>query len=105
MKEIEGTLDPHMDVVWRVNQRFQVFELLAEATQATPAQRKLCNSMCAIVAAYRSRDFLAAAAAAAALVEEFPGDVPALLYIERCQALLASPPGPDWDHICVLTEK
>ena len=34
-----------------------------------------------------------------------PGDGPSAMYLERCDELVAAPPGPGWDGVYVMTHK
>jgi len=56
-------------------------------------------------ALYLARDFSAAAAAFAALLEENPTDGPARTLAARCRAFGLQPPAPDWDGVQEMTEK
>ena len=56
------------------------------------------------LAAYRRRDFAAAAAVFADLAERL-GDGPAAAFLERCRHLQAEPPPEDWAAVEVLTSK
>ena len=57
------------------------------------------------VAAYRARDWAAAARAFDAALELYSSDGPALVYRERLRFLMANPPTDDWDGVWNLTEK
>ena len=36
---------------------------------------------------------------------QYPDDAPSRLYLDRCHALLAAPPGPEWDAVTVMEAK
>jgi adenylate cyclase len=58
------------------------------------------------LAAYRERRFAEALERFAAVDRgRAAGDRPSQIFIERCRALIASPPAPDWTHVSVLMEK
>jgi adenylate cyclase len=42
---------------------------------------------------------------AAAAAERAGGDMPSQLFIERCRALIADPPGADWTPVAIQMEK
>src|SRR5579883_55288 len=54
---------------------------------------------------YRAQDFDAAAAAFREVLERVPNDGPCMMYLERCQDLVAAPPPQDWDGVYVMTHK
>lgn len=54
---------------------------------------------------YRSRKFSQALSAFQSLTEDRPGDLLAALYVERCQALVNQPPGPDWSGVFEALKK
>jgi hypothetical protein len=60
-----------------------------------------------VVGAYRSRDFDRARRLALAYdaATAPASDAAARLYVDRCAALLADPPPPEWEPTLVLTEK
>lgn len=56
--------------------------------------------------AYRSRQFSRALQSFEAVnAAHAAGDPPSQIFIERCRALIATPPGADWNHIAVQMEK
>jgi adenylate cyclase len=58
------------------------------------------------LAAYRDRSWDEAERHfAAAAAERVGGDVPSQLFIERCRALIADPPGGDWAPLAIQMEK
>lgn len=82
-----------------------VYELVAERPAATERQRRQCRYFERVVVAYSGREFAAALRLAAAYEAEFGGNVAAGKYRERCERLLTSPPGADWDCTEVLVSK
>ncbi|MBS0334469.1 MAG: PAS domain S-box protein, partial [Proteobacteria bacterium] len=57
------------------------------------------------IAAYRERDWAAAAKAFDAALALYPDDGPARVYTQRCALLSRTPPPADWDGVWNLTEK
>jgi adenylate cyclase len=57
------------------------------------------------IEAYRQRRWEGARAVFRAILEENPDDGPSRLYLARCQAMLATPPPPDWDGVTVMETK
>jgi adenylate cyclase len=82
-----------------------IFELVGEIAQATDRDRQRAERSAEGLAAYRARDFAAAEAVFAALVEQDVEDHAAALLLVRCRRLQAEPPGPEWDGVDTLTEK
>ena len=68
-------------------------------------QAKFCRDFDAVFECYLSRKFEEALLLARTFEAEFPGDIPALLCIERCENFIAMPPPEDWDGAVVLTSK
>jgi hypothetical protein len=54
---------------------------------------------------YRAGDWQQALSLFEACLKICPEDPIARLYVERCKAHLASPPGVDWNGVTVLREK
>ncbi|MFC3712003.1 adenylate/guanylate cyclase domain-containing protein [Sphingoaurantiacus capsulatus] len=57
------------------------------------------------LAAYRARDWKAAAKRFEAALKLMPGDRPSAMYLDRARAYAAAPPAPDWDGVWTLTSK
>jgi adenylate cyclase len=70
-----------------------------------PALAALLELHAAGIAAYRARDWAAAARAFDGALELYPEDGPAAVYRERCTLLKKRPPPADWDGVWNLTEK
>jgi len=70
-----------------------------------PGVAALLELHAAGIAAYRARDWAAAARAFDGALELFPDDGPSRVYRERCRVLAAAPPAADWDGVWNLTEK
>jgi adenylate cyclase len=85
-------------------QPVRIFEVLA------PAEEKqrwaaLVERFDAGMRAYRQRRWHDALAEFGALLDERPDDGPAILYVERCRTMLATPPEKDWDAVTVMEAK
>lgn len=79
-----------------------IFEPLAVADAMSADKLKLRDTFSSALAAYRARQF----EAAATLFEELAaGDTPSRIFVERARRLSATPPGPSWDGIAVLESK
>jgi len=57
------------------------------------------------LAAYRSRDFAAAASLFQGVLDERPSDQAARSKLERCGHYLDSPPGEDWEATHAMSSK
>jgi adenylate cyclase len=57
------------------------------------------------LAAYRARDFSAAAGLFEQVLDTRPMDQPARMMLERCRQFLASPPGDDWEATNAMKTK
>jgi adenylate cyclase len=55
--------------------------------------------------AYRERRWPEARGIFASIAAEYDGDGPSKLYMERCEAMILKPPGPDWDGVTVMETK
>ncbi len=54
---------------------------------------------------YKKRDFQKALLGFQKVLENIPGDEPTLIYIERCQEYIKTPPPPEWDGVFVMKTK
>jgi adenylate cyclase len=82
-----------------------VHELWGPAAALPAEERAFLAGWEEAVADYRARRFEGARERFAALAASRPGDGPAGLYLERCGALLASPPPAGWDGTFELHDK
>jgi adenylate cyclase len=73
----------------------------AETSTELAAARELCERTAVAFELYQQRRFDAALAAYRAL----PEDELQAIFVARCEACLAKPPGADWDGIYTLTHK
>jgi adenylate cyclase len=79
----------------------RALELRALKREQTEADRIFCDRFEQAVVAFRRRDFKVALAAFEMLAKEHPTDRPTALYLDRCYAYLALPPGDEWDGVYV----
>jgi adenylate cyclase len=54
---------------------------------------------------YRQRRWEEASGVFEAVVQAYPGDGPAMLYVDRCRSMLTAPPAADWDGVTVMEVK
>ena len=54
---------------------------------------------------YRKRNFKEALICFQKVLDVIPNDVPAKLYITRCNEYIENPPGEDWDGVYTMTTK
>lgn len=85
-------------------QPVRIFEILELASEGQHWAR-LVDRFDAGIRAYRQRRWHDALAEFGAVLEERPDDGPAILYLERCRTMLATPPEPDWDGVTVMDAK
>jgi adenylate cyclase len=110
----EATMDHIGDIVAkreldlvRVKGKFQpvrIYEILGLASE----QEKwggLIERFAVGLAAYRERRWQEARGIFAAIAVEYHGDGPSKLYMERCEVMIAAPPGPDWEGVTVMETK
>jgi adenylate cyclase len=83
----------------------KIYELLGEKTDATE-WREFAGRFEESLARYRGGGLWDEAITAFRSVLAIrPGDYPAQLYIERCEALKAHPPEVGWDGVFTMTKK
>ncbi len=76
-----------------------VHELVGLAGEVPPGTMEVLDAFAKGLAAYRGRDFEMAAVYFGAALDVDPADGPSRLYLERCQAFVASPPPADWSFV------
>lgn len=76
----------------------RIYELLDDAARAA-AWQPLLDRFAAGLAAYRARDWAAAATAFEAALALRPDDGPAAYYLRRCRELAANPPPAGWQAV------
>lgn len=82
-----------------------IFEVMAPKGALPQTARELRTEFAAGLAAYRGRNWTAAAQAFRRCIEIVPGDGPSKLFVDRLRRLEASPPPDDWTGTWQLTEK
>ena len=88
------------------NQFNYIYELLAIRTPENEAKyMKLLNQFSEALTAYQNKKFEEAEKLFQQVIDDFPGDGPALLYIERCQTFAKTGVPEDWDGVWIYTHK
>jgi hypothetical protein len=73
--------------------------------EATPEQKQLCTLSSIALGCYMNRDFEKCVAQLNKIDTFWPNDRAVLLFREKCQKWLNSPPPPPWTGIEELSEK
>ncbi len=73
-----------------------VYELMCFADATEPPLKEVFT---AALALYRQRRWADASNAFEKLLEEFPGDRPSKIYLERCRTFSVDPPAAEWDGV------
>ncbi len=106
-RDVEGEfLFREMDLI-RVQGRFQpvaVYELVALAKDGGDWPERIA-AFEAGLRAYRERDWLGARVIFERLLDRWPDDNPAQLFLARCDDYLLQAPAPHWDGVYVAKEK
>jgi adenylate cyclase len=82
----------------------RIFELLGEMKDAAQWRDFVCRFDTGL-AKYRAGLWDDAIAAFQGVLELRPADLPAKLYIDRCESLKKYPPGGEWDGVFTMTKK
>ena len=105
----DGFLSRPLDlvVVKGRRQALKVHELMATTAEAAeqPELAALARRFAEGFNAYQQRRFAEALQLFQALASQHPDDKPCQIYVERCQQLVAEPPGPDWSPETQLLSK
>jgi adenylate cyclase len=92
--------------VYGRNEGVAIYELLAMANDASGDRSDWVALYEAGLASYRERRWPEAERHfAAAIIARPEGDGPSRLFVERCRALVADPPGADWTPVAIQMEK
>lgn len=83
----------------------ELYEVLAESGEEDGVLPLRCEAYAEAAARYQQRHWSAAATAFARVCREWPDDGAARAMAQRCAALQASEPAPDWDGVWVATSK
>lgn len=86
------------------NKPVRIYELICEG-QPDPKTADCVRHFCTGFDLYHAKQFQDALREFEAAVQITPDDAPSLLYVERCQELLAEPPPADWDGVYVMKTK
>jgi adenylate cyclase len=82
-----------------------VFEIMGRKGELTPMQIELRTHFSEGLMAYRARRWDEALRAFAAALESVPSDGPSMIFINRIDSLMKTPPGEDWDGSWRLEQK
>lgn len=82
-----------------------IVEIMATTEHMYAWQQRLCAGFAAALALFHAADWSRAAAAFAALLEEFPDDGPARFYAARCRAYLDGTPPPEGPAVIRMDTK
>ena len=74
-----------------------IFEIMGRKGELTHAQVELRTNYSDGLTAYRGRHWDEARRAFVAALESVPNDGPSMTFIKRIDALMANPPGDQWD--------
>jgi adenylate cyclase len=88
------------------NEPTPIYELLSPLDE--PASQQLStflNAWEGAMALYRGQHFEDAKFAFARVLEIRPDDSPSMTYMQRCDEMVAAPPGVEWDGVYVMTHK
>ena len=84
----------------------QIYELLSRKGELTPRlQRGIECYQEALALYYPRREFAKSLQKFIQVLGFMPDDLPAKIYIERCQACMAEPPRPEWDGVYTMVSK
>ena len=87
------------------NRPLAIYELQGRAGQVDVRLTEINERYAAGLAAYRARDWDAAAATFGSVLDLDGEDGPARLFADRVEELRAAPPAPDWDGVWHFTKK
>jgi adenylate cyclase len=87
------------------DQPVKIYELLSRRAKTLPEQKALAEEFQAALGEYRNRNWETACKIFQSILERYPEDGPARLYVERCQTLEKTPPPEDWDGVYTMTTK
>ncbi len=87
-------------------QGIMIYELMgAPEIELRPDAEQLRDGFSHALDAYFQRDWRRAVDLFTELIAAFPDDAPSALFLDRCRALMAAPPGADWTGITRLESK
>jgi len=82
-----------------------VWELIEEETAVTESDRKRVEVFNKAMRIFEARDWTAAQEAFRKVLDDFPDDNPAKIFMDRSAKYRATPPPADWDGVYDLMEK
>jgi adenylate cyclase len=83
----------------------RIYEPLALAEDAPAVPLPLIERFHTALDLFEKHDWPAAETAFTTVLEQYPHDGPARLYLERCRQYRQTPPPPDWDGVFDFNEK
>lgn len=87
------------------NEPVPILAPIARMDEADERDKKLAVDFSGALDLFGARDFAGAAEALEGILADWPGDVPAKIYLDLARQYLASPPPDDWSGELVLPEK
>jgi adenylate cyclase len=87
------------------DQPVRIYELISLRAKARPEDTTLAEEFQRALGEYRKWNWETARKNFESILERYPGDGPAKVYAERCQALEKTPPPEDWDGVYTMTTK
>jgi class 3 adenylate cyclase len=88
-----------------IEEPVRIHEILETNANAAPALYELAGLFQTALDFFETRDWKSAESAFDQVLKAFPDDVPALLYLNRCQKFRQYPPKEEWDGIFDIIEK
>ncbi|MDR0669853.1 MAG: CHASE2 domain-containing protein [Treponema sp.] len=88
-----------------INKPVQLYEILDLSADAGDEAREKVELFHRALARFEARDWNTALILFARVLDQYPNDSPALIYLKRCQQYRQIPPARDWDGIFNLDEK
>jgi class 3 adenylate cyclase len=108
VKETEGLfLSRRLDRIRAIGMEepVRIYEILETTADAAPALHELTGLFQAALCIFETRDWERAEDAFARILETYPDDGPALLYLNRCQQYRQYPPKESWDGAFDIIER
>jgi adenylate cyclase len=87
------------------DQPVKIYELIGLRAKARPEEKALVEEFQGALGEYRKWNWETARKRFQSILERYPEDGPAKVYVGRCQALEKNPPPQDWDGVYTLTSK
>ena len=88
-----------------INEPVQIYEILETMEHAPEALHQKVDFFHKAMDLFEARRWNDAMEEFNRVIEQYPGDGPALLYLDRCRQFLQYPPDNDWDGVFNFEEK